>query len=351
MRIILIILTAVSALSFASCSDADNISDPFLSAAEDTAPVSAAVTSPDNKQNVKAPEKVFIIAEATGYRNGILSFVYDRKTYDLPFEKSKFKGETKGWRYKEPNISELIINNRFGEKVTAQITLNKDMTLILACDVRGPNMKETELKPHPITDDIYKFRRKEGSLCELYNDTGTLEFDLNDLPIYYRVNYPENMENVMAQYYEFKDGKRILDQLFLNCKVTENGSAYSSLDSTDYDIFGLRTGFYGVIRSVNEDNTVTVLLNDKETYCTVPAYFYEGELIQGAEVLLILTAERSLFASGGEHTFDYAVICADKTYFSDGTALLEDLAYAEYKGMDSFRSVTVSNAKRQGDLK
>ena len=58
--------------------------------------------------------------------------------------------------------------------------------------------------------------------------------------------------------------------------------------------------------------------------------------------MLVLVAESSLFGSGGEHSFDYAVIITDQNYYKNPSYKFEDIAYAEFNG-NSFIYTTVAS--------
>ena len=108
-------------------------------------------------------------------------------------------------------------------------------------------------------------------------------------------------------------------------------------DIETLNMYGSRTGFFAVVQSVSED-TVTVILNDGKTLCTVPTYYNDGgELAPGGKIMVILPDNSSLLGKGGEHSFDYAVIITDQEYFKNWSDKFEDIAYGAYvTNWDSF---------------
>lgn len=334
-----ICITALSLILCSCASDKENSS-------KETEPVQTTtmIASASESETPKVEYKT-IIAEVTGYKDGKLEFTYEGKEYILPFEKRYFLNDSTLTAV-PPSLSERIIYNRFGETVYGEMSVAEDMSKVFKCDVVNPNVafyNYNLYNPNGTVnrDALYSFRRKEGSLCEIYNAYETLEFDLNDMQYIYRMNYPEELSPITFGAYKFKDGKMILNDITSNLTITEN-SVNGLLNADD---FGKRLCFFGVIQSFDDTaQTAKVLLTDEKTLCTVPTYLNDcTDLKEGMEIMLVLCSDSSLFGSGGEHSFDYAVIITDKSYFLKRRTF-EDLAYAAFKG-SSFDYTTVAKAK------
>lgn len=324
--------------------------------AESSAPVET--SKPEEKP--KPVEKMAITAEVLSYKDGILTFKYEDKEYSLPLSKDKFDNDSFAY-YR--NLSEKIIDNKFGETVYAKMSVTKDMGEILLCDVVKTNGEEYYGEQCVLKDEkgnnyideelIYFFKRGEGSLCEISNKNETLKLDLNDLDIDEKLDYPETAYPISFHAYKFKDGKMFLTYFSTEVEIfyddpmgvgtsMEYWEVAQNANPEKYDD---RVGFLGVIQSVSDDSkTVTVLLNDKKTLCTVPTYYNDGgEIKEGAKVMVMILEDESLFGSGGEHEYDYAIIITDSHYYLSERAqrIFEDLAYGIYSSIND--SVSFAN--------
>lgn len=318
-------------------------------------------TTTATKETPEPEEKKFITAEILSYTSGDLRFVYEGKEYELPFSRNKFKDEPRTMCVYEPNVSELIIGNKLGEKIIAKMTLNSDLTKIISCDVINPNgqfkqgMEFIERDGSFNIDKLYSFVRK-GSKCTISNKYETLDFDLNTLRVFFKYDYPETIYPVNPHYYEFNDGQRILLDLDIDLVIENNTVVASNQKYEDIRRYDCRTCFYGTVQSYDEQSgKAVVLLNDKETLCTVPTYYNDGgEIKKDAEIMITLMAKPDLFGSGGTHEFDYAVISTDPGYYLTAEEFRDfsTLAYAYYParsnlGINSTTRVSIKQAEME----
>lgn len=352
------ILSLVLLLSLSGCTDT-------VSGSSQTETTSAAITTAQtvtHKNKTTAPVYETFKAEVKGYKNGLLRFVYENQEYELPFDKRYFKNDVRSNCINEPCVSEMIINNRFGEKVFAKIATNDDKSSIISCDIITANGKLCESsmlyigKESEDQDLYFTFKRQKGSLCQFKNDFDTYDLDLNDLINYYKYDYPSEIYPVTFKYYEFDSGNKMLVSFAYDMKKTDDGSLITDKNSEIQKALMNRTCFYGSVQSYDEESgKAVVLLNDKKTLCTVPTYYNDGgKLKEGAEIMITLMTDNSLFGSGGTHEFDYAVISTDRDYYmsSEENHSFNELAYAQYDGsIYEVKIVTVSRVQRQGDLK
>lgn len=347
------VLTAVLLLCGCNSSADSNGTDGSYKETVTTAYTSAAPMM----QNEVSKEKIFIKAEVLSYSSGKIRFICEGEEYELPFQKNKFENDPRANCLNEPTLSEMIINNKAGVKAAAKMSLNADKSAILLCDVIEPN---GAIKYGQITmteknalnkDQLYTMQRKGRSICEIANSVERLTFDLNDLLTFYKLDYPETMYPVTFEFYEFESGEKILLQLDFDYEI--KGDILIQKDHQEsINGLGERTCFYGVVQSYDEQTgKAVVLLNDKKTLCTVPTYYNDGgEIKEGAEVMITLSADSSLFGSGGEHEFDYSVMITNRDYYMSREDMhsFDELAYARYDGsIYEVKSVTVRQAERK----
>lgn len=257
-----------------------------------------------------------ITVETEKYENEQLTFTYEDKSYTLPLSRDNFKDDIV--YYPESKLhSEQIINNKLGEKVTAVLTVDDGITKIKLCDVIGQNGKVFSN-----SGGICTMTRTGGSACEFTDPQRTLKADLNDLIVYQKINYPDEVDDVVYVGYLFKDNNFILNQLYV-AEYDENGEKnYEEQLNRDLP------SFFGTVQTIG-DNTAEIKLTDKKTVCTVPTYYCDGELSEGLEVMVILDCSTDLFDSGKSESFDYAVICTDPAAYDPSGHEFGNLAYAK----------------------
>lgn len=257
-----------------------------------------------------------ITVETEKYENEQLTFTYEDKSYTLPLSRDNFKDDIV--YYPESKLlSEQIINNKLGEKVTAVLTVDDGITKIKLCDVIGQNGKVFSN-----SGGICTMTRTGGSACEFTDPQRTLKADLNDLIVYQEINYPDEVDDVVYVGYLFKDNNFILNQLYV-AEYDENGEKnYEEQLNRDLP------SFFGTVQTIG-DNTAEIKLTDKKTVCTVPTYYCDGELSEGFEVMVILDCSTDLFDSGKSESFDYAVICTDPAEYDPSGHEFGNLAYAK----------------------
>ena len=257
-----------------------------------------------------------ITVETEKYENEQLTFTYEGKSYTLPLSRDNFKEDIVYYPGSKLH-SEQIINNKLGEKVTAVLTVDEGITKIKLCDVIGQNGKVFSN-----SGGICTMTRTGGSACEFTDPRRTLKADLNDLIVYQKINYPEEVDDVVYVGYLFKDNNFILNQLYV-AEYDENGEKnYEEQLNRDYP------SFFGTVQTIS-DNVAEIKLTDGKTVCTVPTYYCEGELSEGLEVMVILDCSTDLFDSGKSESFDYAVICTDPAEYNASGREFDKLAYAK----------------------
>lgn len=283
-------------------------------------------------ENFSQKEKiapVVITVETVKYERPDLTYIYGGETYVLPVEKDAFKDDLAD-NGKDILKSIQVINNKLGEKISAKLTLSYDQTKIIKCDVLSQNgmvfsdgmlntLADDSIDPDTV-DFAYTFTRKEGSLCELSNINRTLEADLNDLPDYLKLDYPNEFYDVEFTGYLFNDGKFILNEFYLPEK-DENGKR-KTMQRYSLHHENL-TGFFGTVQKL-DDARAEILLNDGKTICNVPTYYNDGEISEGEQIMFVLDCEPDLYGSGENNTYNYAVIYTDISKYD-----IENAAYAK----------------------
>lgn len=289
---------------------------------------SAAVSAAESRADSLLKSRVTLQAEAVGYDNGQLTFVYGGEEYTLAMDSELFEHDEKYVNGK--SLSQAIINNDIGEDISAEVVADEGITKIYSCDVVSPNgekyasgMYEDIKADVPAEEYDYKLRHKGGSVYELSNANRTITADFNDLEEWAKGKYPESADDVMFSGYLFADGKFIIEDINLLISVNDDGSkTYEPLTTVDYP------GFFGTVQAVADD-TAEIKLTDGKTVCIVPTYYCDGELSEGLKVMVILDSSTDLFGSGKTATFDYAVICTDPAEYDPSGREFDKLAYAK----------------------
>lgn len=317
-KLLLYFLIAAVVASFSSCANNDSDENYSSSGAVDseTISVSENTEKSDDTSNEKIPAFQNITVEVQNYDNEQLTFIYENESYTLPLSRDAFKDDIiyySGLKL----YSEQIINNKLGEKITAVLTVDEDMTKIQLCDVINQNGALLSN-----SGSICTLVRKEGSACELKDADYVLEADLNDLIVSQKINYADTVDDVVFLGYLFKDGKFIINELFV-AEYDENGEK-SYEEQTNRECYN----FFGTVLNFNKEYA-EIMLTDKKTICTVPAYYCEDELYEGQEVMITLDCDISLWGSGDNKTFDYAVIYTDPEEYNYADKDFDTLAYAK----------------------
>lgn len=108
-----------------------------------------------------------ITVETEKYENEQLTFTYEGKSYILPLSRDNFKEDIVYYPGSKLH-SEQIINNKFGEKVTAVLTVDEGITKIKLCDVIGQTAAGHELmRPAAIFFSIQPPYFKNSRLFEI----------------------------------------------------------------------------------------------------------------------------------------------------------------------------------------
>ena len=208
--------------------------------------------------------------------------------------------------------SQVIINNRFGVPVKADIRLNDDKTAVIYCNVFDKNVEMCDINKLAeeagvrLTNAEYPctMERVSGSIYRFSNKAVSITADVNDLGNWGKLDYGDRTENVDLKAFRFASGDYLLISIGFITEISEN--SISSENSGIVD----KTAFFGTVQSLSEGRA-SVLLTDGKTACDVPTYYNDGEVKEGAEVMLVLNADTSLFGSGETYTDDYAVFYTD----------------------------------------
>ena len=309
------VLLIITALLLTACTQDESASEPYVTShTSETSMTVSDVTAKPAETSASAKEIFITIdAEVVSYQNGELTFLYSGESYTLPMEREQFKENEVPFKYRKL-ISEQIIDNKLEEKVSAAITVNEDMTRIRLCDVIKPNGKVFD-------SDNYSLHRTEGSKIELMCSGGSIEADLNDLPYYLKLDYPEDIPKVSIRGYMFNDGSFLLHDLMTEYIATED------VYIRPWDSLPKLPGFFATVQSFDND-FVTVLLGDGKTVCTAPTFYSDGELSEGMEIMITLDANTSLWNSGAQQEFDYAVIYTDPKVYLRTSHSFEEIAYS-----------------------
>ncbi|MBS6819014.1 MAG: hypothetical protein KH227_07530, partial [Ruminococcus bicirculans] len=227
------------------------------------------VSNEESRADSLLDSRVNLQAEAVGYDNGQLTFVYDGKEYTLAMDSELFEHDEKYVNGK--SLSQAIINNDIGEVISAEIITDEGITKIYSCDVVSPNgekyasgMYEDIKADVPAEEYDYKLCHKSGSVYELSNANRTITADFNDLEEWQKGKYPESADDVMFGGYLFTDGKFIIEDINLLVAVNDDGSkTYEPLTTSDLP------SFFGTVQTIG-DNVAEIKLTDKKTVCTVP---------------------------------------------------------------------------------
>lgn len=324
----------LSALLFCSCGEAgsegtkEKANDPETVTGAVTTTVSMSVSQPVTSATEK-PELVKIEAEIISYEDGKLTFEYEGETRSCDMSETAFAFSTDG----EPEIR--MINNRYGERIIGVLTFNSEQNRIVACDVIGRNAElftQEDLVPkgqsYNVGDADMTVHRVEGSRALFQSKYGDFEADLNDMDNRYKIPMESDLEECAVTGYRFKESGRIMLEMieFRDDVEKENGEIVSISYSPKDNLSLYR--FFGTVQSV-KDGRASVLLTDGKTTCDVPTYYNDGEVKEGAEVMIVLDAEPSLFGSGEEYRSDYAVFYTEpKIYLLKRHWDIQALAYA-----------------------
>ena len=85
-------------------------------------------------------------------------------------------------------------------------------------------------------------------------------------------------------------------------------------------------------------------MNDGITLCNVPVCYSDGGSLEpGTKIMLVLTEDDSLFGSGEEKSFDYAVISTEPEKYNRGKKEFSDLAYGEFIDWDILQIKCISD--------
>ena len=336
------IMIIAAALALTACTGSSSHELSSAPTSETSKPTDDASSDPSNTK------KLYIKADALSYYDDVLCFEYEEKEYSIPLDKNRFKNEIPTYGSSEPILSERIINNRNDISIKADLVMDPEMSEIISCDVINENGYIYYGKT-PFSNDttvnrdlLYTMTCKENTLCEISNSKETINCDLNDLPLCMKLDYPDSVFPIMFTAYKYNDGKVMLISINTDVKVSSDGVS-SELDLAALDSYGKRTAFFATVQSVDPDRA-SVLLNDGITLCNVPVCYSDGGSLEpGTKIMLVLTEDDSLFGSGEEKSFDYAVISTEPEKYNRGKKEFSDLAYGEFIDWDILQIKCISD--------
>ncbi len=292
------------------------------------------ISAPELSDESSSEREMTVEVTVKSYENEQLTFEYEGSSYTLHLPKERFAKQEMG-------ISEFypdIINNRYGIEIKAELVVNEDITEIKSCDVYTPNGKvynmPTEFKPDGSLDTDYDFtfHKGEGSQCSFTNKNETVNADLNDLPMYLKLDYKDGTTPVHFDGFMFNDGTFMMLSLYTN-RVTDAGYEWSE-EEVDYG-----TCFIGTVGKIKNERT-ELTLADGRTKLDIPVSLNDGEVSEGMTVMAMIYDEPSVYGSGAAKKYDYALIFTHpKDHLMPGEKL-DDMAYATveslYKGKFHF---------------
>ena len=255
----------------------------------------------ESSEAPKAQKKIKV--DVIGYKGDRLTFEYNGEiqTYEVWDNVFSPMGGTKA--------ASLIFNNRYGEKIPASIKLNPENTRVVSCDLLLERFTGFFNDPESLKlskeDRVMKMEKTDETHIRIYNKIRSIEADICDLDNMYKGKYPESFTDVFTTGYYLPSGTYLADQIAFLSEIDEMGNmSYKYCDLLSYYCF------FGTVQSVR-DGRASVLLTDGKTTCDVPSYFNDGEVKEGAEVMVVLDADTSLFGSGEQYKSDYAVFYTD----------------------------------------
>ncbi|MBR6102314.1 MAG: hypothetical protein IKP95_07790 [Ruminococcus sp.] len=274
-----------------------------------------------------------LTADVISYEKGILTYEYEGERFTAALDRSAFF-DYQSYSAMEETLSEKIINNRFGIPVKADLRLNEDKTAVTGCNVFDKNVEEIsaftlyELAGNKGTatgsELACTLKRIEGSLYELSNKYYSVTVDLNELGNTGKADFGDLCEDLGFKAYRFlnAEGDKVIPAV-IGDRIPEEDS-FGYIGRNNLDLYR----FFGTVQAVGEGRA-SVLLTDGKTLCNVPAYYNDGEIKEGAEVMVVLKADASLFGSGEQYSTDYAVFYTrPKDYLLKKYWDIQKLAYA-----------------------
>ncbi|MCR5817331.1 MAG: hypothetical protein K6F91_10645, partial [Ruminococcus sp.] len=277
----------------------------------------------EESSKIDSVKEITIQAVAKCYENEQLTFEYEGISYKLPLPSECFARKEMGISRFYPDI----INNCHGETVKADIIITEDMSRIISCDIYTPNGKVFDM-PVEFNNDgsinieyDFTLHRGEGSKCCFTNKDMSIDADLNDLPMYLKLDYPDGTTPVLFDGFMFNDGTFMLFDLNTNRKP--DGGYEWSEDSNTYGLC-----FIGEVISVKNERA-ELLLRDKKTRIDIPIYFNDGEVRKGETVMAMIYDDGTLYNSGRIAKYDYALIFTQPEKYLPVGMKIEDAAYAQ----------------------
>ena len=321
------LISIIASIVLTGCSGSADTQSNVPAAEKDAVSVSESISETDTEELLEV--------EVISYEDDTLSFVRDDETLSLKMSPELFANDT--YTRGKKTMSEKIISNNLGLETKGYIRLDGKGN-IKYCDVfkaNGDQFDSSMTAPSgtPYEKTFMNMKRIKGSKYEFSNSYTTFTADLNELSNDLKADYGEEQQGVEVSGYRFKTGEVMIESISIfDHEETVGGETqyyFTMLDNYD------KYSFFGTIKSLSEGRA-KVLLTDGKTLCDVPAYYTDGELAAGMEVMLTLNAEPSLYGSGKEYRDDFAVFHTDPAEYNTSGSGFSELAYARYDQVDIY---------------
>ena len=321
------LISIIASIVLTGCSGSADTQSNVPAAEKDAVSVSESISETDTEELLEV--------EVISYEDDTLSFVRDDETLSLKMSPELFANDT--YTRGKKTMSEKIISNNFGLETKGYIRLDGKGN-IKYCDVfkaNGDQFDSSMTAPSgtPYEKTFMNMKRIKGSKYEFSNSYMTFTADLNELSNDLKADYGEEQQGVEVSGYRFKTGEVMIESISIfDHEETVGGETqyyFTMLDNYD------KYSFFGTVKSLSEDRA-SVLLTDGRTLCDVPAYYTDGELKEGMEVMLTLNAGAELFGSGKEYKDDFAVFHTDPKEYNTSGCELSELAFARQDEVNIF---------------
>ena len=303
-------IPVLTTLLLTGCSASMNDSSSTSDTSQKTALLTTeAVQETTNDSNEN--DTITISAKAISYKDGILTFEYNGNQQSLPLEEESFKDiNFYDKLHTSIVLSPLIINCGLLDEVKAELVMSKDMTKIISCDVIKDNGIPFDAQSdYPIDwkpEDEYKYMftytYMGHGIYEAKNCVRTITLDMNSLYNYAKCYLPEEM-GIGFTGYLLNNDYLLVDTFSCYDKNETGFRQHTTLDNS------YMSKYSGTIQKLY-DEKADILLDNKNTICTVPTDFRDGELSEGMKVTLILDEDETIL-NKERAELDYAVICTD----------------------------------------
>ncbi|MBR6044541.1 MAG: hypothetical protein IKP47_02780 [Ruminococcus sp.] len=282
-------------------------------------------------------EQQVLRVKPLGYADSMLTYEYEGELFTLSMPNDVF-GDPEA--VTKQTVSEIVLQNKGGRDLLADIILSEDKQSIIFCDALGPNGIHKYSEQQFARDNGEDFltakvsmRRTGGSEVEFSVGGKTIKGDLNDMMYLYKGRIPDSVDSCCFRGYQYRDGDLLLRIIFDD----ESGESYSCGDLI---------GFFGTVLSVEGDRA-KVQLNDGLTVCDVPTALHDDEVTAGQRTMLIIEAGEELYGSGETYKSDYAVFVSQFDTVGTDESKFPELAYSEPSKTDLYKRTIVSKTEAE----